>query len=231
MRQVIDRLRALLSAHADGKVTTWLMRTAVCAGVLNVVVLLAQARDTVHQLDLDADYPMSFVLPALAGRAPAGSVITLGNHSYYEAWWFERATFGLPGWRTIWEAAPFVVEGVGIALVAWCAWVVLGRLAAVLSAVALVSITDGLRIILAMSSGRVGLTVHAGVFCAALLIVGGATRAPRLSRRALAAFTVFTVIFGACGGGTTERNDQGGSASTPSRRARPRLWARCCSRR
>jgi hypothetical protein len=66
-----------------------------------------------------------------------------------------------------------------------------------LCAVTLVSVSDGLRAIVAMNGGRVGLTVHAGALCAALLIVSGASRAPRLSRRALAAFTVFTVIFGA----------------------------------
>jgi hypothetical protein len=176
---------------------TWLVRFVVAVGALNVIVLLAQARDTVRQLDLGADYPMSLVLPALSGQAPAGSIVTLGNHSYYEAWWFERLTIGLPHYRQIWEAAPFVVEGVGIAVVAWCAWVAIGRLAALLCTVALLSISDGLRIVVAMSGGRVGLTVHAGALCAALLIVGGAPRVPRLSRRALVAFTIFTVVFAA----------------------------------
>lgn len=176
---------------------SWLVWLVAAVGALNVIVLLAQARDTVSQLDLGADYPMSLVLPALSGQAPPGSIVVLGNHSYYEAWWFERATIGLPGYRQIWEAAPFVVEAVGIVALAWCVWIAIGRLAALLCVVALVSISDGLRIVLAMSSGRVGLTVHAAALCAALLIVGGAPRAPRLSRPWLAAFTAFTVLFAA----------------------------------
>ncbi len=196
MRHGLARTRAFLTAHAEDNLTTWLARIAVAVGALNVVVLLAQARDTIHQLELNADYSMSLVLPALAGHAPAGSVISLGNHAFYEAWWFERATIGLPGSRAIWEVAPFVVEGAGIAVVAWCAWVALGRLAALLCTVALVSISDSWRLVLGMSGGRVGLTFHAGALCAALLILGAARGAPRLSRRALVAFTMFTVFFG-----------------------------------
>ena len=196
MRHGRSRTRAFLTVRADDGATTWLARIAVAVGLLNVTVLLAQAADTIHQLDTDADYAMSLVLPALAGRVPAGSVITLGNHAYYESWWFNRATIGLPEWRFIWEAAPFVVEAAGIALVSWCVWVVLGRVAAVLCSVALLSITDGLRVFLAQSGGRVGLTFHAGALCAALLIIGRATRAPRVSRRTLVAVALFTVFFG-----------------------------------
>jgi hypothetical protein len=197
VRQLSGRTRALVGARAADDFTTWLARIAVAVGGLNVVVLLVQARSTIHQLELNADYSMSLVLPALSGHAPAGSVITLGNHPFYEAWWFERATIGLPHFRFIWEAAPFVVEAAGIALVAWCAWVAVGGLATILSGVALVSISDGWRGVLAMSGGRVGLAFHAGALCAALLIICAAARAPRLSRPLLAVFTVFTVIFAA----------------------------------
>jgi hypothetical protein len=158
---------------------------------------LVQAPATIHSLDLSSDYAMSLVLPALAGHAPAGSVISLGNHPFYEAWWFERATVGLPHARAIWELAPFVVEGAGIAVVAWCAWVALGGLAAIACAVALVSISDGWRVVLGMSGGRVGTAFHAGALCAVLLILAGAGRAPNLSRRWLVALTVFTVAAGA----------------------------------
>src|ERR1700728_957706 len=116
MRRLGGRTRALAGARAADDFTTWLARIAVVVGGLNVVVLLAQARSTIHQLELNADYSMSLMLPALSGHAPAGSVITLGNHPFYEAWWFERATIGLPHFRFIWEAAPFAVEGAGIAL-------------------------------------------------------------------------------------------------------------------
>jgi hypothetical protein len=167
---------------------------------MNIVLLIVQARGTIHSLDLNADYTTSFVLPALASHAAAGSVISLGAHAYYEAWWFDRATVGLPHYRFIWEAVPFVVDAAGIAVVVWCAWLALGLRGALVSGVVLVSISDGWRVVLADPSGRVGTAVHAGALLAALLIVSGARRAPRLNRSWLVALTVFTVAFGAAGG-------------------------------
>jgi hypothetical protein len=192
------RVAALLRTDAPPALR-WLAWVLVAVGGLNAVVLLAQARDTIRSLNLNPDNAMSLVLPSLASRAGAGAVITLGNHAYYETWWFTRATIGLPWHRAIWEGAPFVVEGAGIVVVMWCAWVALGRLAALLAGVALVCVPDGLRAFLAMPSGRVQLALHAGALCAALLLVARAGRERALSRRALAALTLFTVLFGAVG--------------------------------
>jgi hypothetical protein len=197
MLRLRARLLALARTKSDDRVITALAWTALGVGAINVVVLLAQATATIHSLDLSSDYAVSLVLPTLAGHVPAGSVISLGNHAYYEAWLFERATAGLPHSRFIWEAAPFVVVGAGIALIAWCTWVAVGGLAAIIAVVALVSISDAWRVVLAMPTGRVGIAVHGGALCGVLLILAEASRTPRLSRPWLIALTVFTVLFGA----------------------------------
>ena len=84
----------------------WLAALAALIGAVNLLVLLIQARSLVSGLYLDADNASTFVVPALAGHLPAGAVVNLGNHAWYEPWWFMRATIGLPGYRALWEAAP-----------------------------------------------------------------------------------------------------------------------------
>ena len=103
----------------------WLAVFAVLVGLANLMVLLIQAPALVHGLVLNADNATTFVLPALAGHAPVGSIINLGDHPWYEPWWFMRATAGLPHFRALWEVEPFVSTWLGIAAVSACAWSVL----------------------------------------------------------------------------------------------------------
>lgn len=148
-----------------------LIALVVLVGLANLVVLLAQGPALVHSLYTNADNASGLVLPALAGHAPAGSVVDLGNHPWYEAWWFMRATAGLGGYRPLWEAAPIVAGLLAIAVVAACAWSAVGWLAGVLSAVVLLAGSEALRGVLYVPESHGLIILHAGVLCGALLIV------------------------------------------------------------
>jgi|ERR1700722_16934533 len=150
---------------------TWLLALLALIGAVNLVVLLAQAPALVHSLYLNADNATSLVLPALAGHAPAGSVVNLGDHPWYEPWWYMRATAGLPGYRQLWEAAPFVTGLLGIAAISACAWFALGRLAALICAVALLAASEVLRALLYTPETHGLIVLHLGVLCGALLLV------------------------------------------------------------
>jgi hypothetical protein len=164
----------------------WSVLVALLAlvGAVNFVVLLAQAPALVHSLYLNADNATSFVLPALAGHAPAGSVVNLGDHPWYEPWWYMRATAGLPGYRQLWEAAPFVSGLLGIAAVSACTWCALGRLAALICAVVLLAASEVLRGLLYTPETHGLIVVHLGVLCGSLLLVHRWSRAgsPPLAR-------------------------------------------------
>jgi len=139
-------------------------------GIANLILLLDQSGALVRSLYLDADNASAFVLPALAGHAPAGALVNLGNHAWYEPWWLMRATAGLHGYRQLWEAAPIVLGLLGIAVVAACAWSALGWLAGLLSAVALVAASESLRGVLYVPESHGLIVLHTGVLCGALLI-------------------------------------------------------------
>jgi hypothetical protein len=150
---------------------SWLVALAALVGAVNLLVLLAQAPALVHSLYLNADNATALVLPALARRAPAGSVVNLGDHPWYETWLFMRATAGLPGYRPLWELAPFLTGLLGIAAVTACAWCALGRLAALLCGVALLAASEVLRALLYTPDAHGLIVLHLGLLCGALLIV------------------------------------------------------------
>jgi hypothetical protein len=163
----------------------WLLWFTALVGAANLCVLLAQARTLIHSLYLSADNAAGLVLPALAGHAPAGSVVNLGDHAWYESWLLMRATASLPGYRGLWEAAPFLLGLLGIAAVSACAWWALGRVGGLLCAVTLLATSEALRAILYVPDNH-GLTIlHAGVLCGALLFVYRRALSDRLTPRVL----------------------------------------------
>jgi len=172
----------------------------VLVGLVSLVVTVGQARDDVHQLYRDADTAVAFVLPQLAGHSPPGTVTDLGDHNWYETWWFERATIGLPDHFLIWEAAPFIVDFLGIAAVCWAVAIALGRRAALYTGVALLVIGDQMRQVIFEPDVRVGLLVHMGLLCVALLAVWERARSGRLSWRWLLACGGALALFTAPGG-------------------------------
>jgi hypothetical protein len=177
----------------------WLVGLLVLVGFANLLVLLDQAHALIRDLYLNADNASALVLPALAGHAPPGAVVNLGNHPWYEPWLFMRATAGLPGYRGLWEAAPFVFGLLGIAVVSVCAWWVLGRLAGLLCTVALLATSETLRGILYVPEAHGAILLHVGVLGAALLIVHRAALQARRRRGVLLAVGVPLTVFTAAG--------------------------------
>ncbi len=181
----------------------WLAWLALLVGVVNVVVLFAQLSALVHILYLNADDASALVLAALASHAPAGSVVSLGNHPFYEPWWFMRATVGLPDYRQLWEGAPFLFAWLGIAAVTACAWWVLGRLAALMCAVVLLSASEAQRAVLYVPPSHVLIVLHIGVLCGALIFVYRRARGGRLSRPLLVLIGAVLALF--TGAGLTDQ--------------------------
>ena len=187
------RIAQILSADPQSAVL-------LAVGVISLIVMIVQAPADVRQLYRDADTAVAFVLPQLAGHSPHGAVIDLGNHNWYEAWWFERATIGLPDHFLIWEVAPFVVYLLGIAAVCWGVGLALGYRAALYTAVALLVVGNQMRQVVFEPDVRVGLLVHMGLACVALVAVWGRACAGRLSGRWLLGVGAALTLFTAAGG-------------------------------
>jgi hypothetical protein len=168
-------------------------------GVLSVLVALAQAPDFIRWVYQNADPATGFVLPQLAGHLPPGTAIDLGSHSWYEAWWFMRATVDLPGHFIIWEAAPYFFAFVGIAAVAWSARLALGWRSALYCAVALLAIGNDLGQVDFEPDARVGMLLHLGLLCGALLWVWERSRDGLASTRWLIAGGLALTAFTAAG--------------------------------
>ena len=181
----------------------WLAWLTLLVGVANVVVLFAQLSTLVQSLYLNADNASALVLAALASHAPAGSVVNLGNHPFYEPWWFMRATVGFPGYRQLWEGAPFVFAWLGIAAVAACAWWALDRLAALMCAVVLLSASEAQRAVLYVPPSHVLVVLHAGVLCGTLILVYRGVLGGRLSRWLLVLIGAVLALF--TGAGLTDQ--------------------------
>jgi hypothetical protein len=168
-------------------------------GAANVIVLFAQASALVHSLYLNADNASALVLAALAGHASAGAVVNLGNHPWYEPWWFMRATVGMPGYRELWEAMPLIGGLLGAAAVAACAWCALGRVAGLVCAVALFAASEAQRWILYVPESHGLVVIHLAALCAALLFVQRRAFAGRLTRRSALLVGVPLALFTGAG--------------------------------
>ena len=101
-----------------------------------VVVLLVRFGDLLGQAALHADSVSAPVIGELLGPSQGRDVI-LGNFAWYQQLWFELATRWVPGHRQLWEAFPYLLALIGIALTAWSAWKVAGRWAATITGVLL----------------------------------------------------------------------------------------------
>jgi len=166
-----SRLRAL-------SLENWLLTALIATGALNLIVFFAQLRGMLTALYRNPDTSVAPVLAALSsGQGPAREVI-LGDHPYYEAWWLETATRGLPGHWQIWQAIPIVIAFLGIALLAWAAWRVLGLFGAVVTTTVMLSLGDAMRWIMftsdahGYSAAHAALLVAAGVFVAERAVRG-----------------------------------------------------------
>jgi hypothetical protein len=109
---------------------------ALCAFLYGLVVL-TEFRSLIAQIDLNSDAAVAPVLGHLAGQAPSGAQIVLGNHPWYEEYLFLRLTDALPDYRQLWDVAPMLWSLFGLALLGWSAWRTFGRFAAMIVVCAL----------------------------------------------------------------------------------------------
>lgn len=181
----------------------WLGALVALSAFANLLVLIAQAPSLARGLYLNADNATALVLPALSGHAPPGAVVNLGDHPWYEPWWYMRATAGLPGYHQLWEIAPILLGLLGIAAVTACAWSALGPLGGVLCGTTLIAASETLRGDLYTPEVHGLVVLHLGVLCGALLIVNRWAAARQLTPLRLAALGIPFVIF--TGAGLTDQ--------------------------
>ncbi len=181
----------------------WLAALVALSALANLVVLAAQMRSLIRSLYLNADNAGALVLPALKGEAPAGAIVNLGDHPWYEPWWYMRATAGLPHYHQLWELAPIALGLLGIVAVTACAWRALGPLAGLLCGTVLLAASEVLREDLYVPEAHGLVLLHLGVLCGVLLIVLAWARARRLTPARLLLLGVPFVIF--TGAGLTDQ--------------------------
>jgi hypothetical protein len=162
--------------------------SALPFGILYLILMAAQFRGVVTNVNLDADAVSAPVIGQLFASAGPHASVVLGEFAWYATLLFELATKWLPLHREIWQAAPYVMALAGVALLAWSVWQLAGRFAASLTAVLLICAAPGtLRLLLSM-------TQHApDWFCLALLgalLVLLERRASTLGPAVLAALAV-----------------------------------------
>jgi hypothetical protein len=164
-----------------------------------LLIIIVQAPSVVAQLYRDGDSAIGIVLPQLSGHLPTGTTIDIGDHAWYEAWWFMRATAGLPDHRAIWEAAPYVFAVVGFGAVAWTARMALGIREGLYTLVCLLAVSNTMRGIVFEPGARVGLLLHLALLCIALMVVWERARNGTADRRLLLGIGIPLAIFTAAG--------------------------------
>ena len=173
---------------------TLLWATPALCALVYAVVVLAEFRSIITSIYLSSDTAAAPVLAHLAGGAPAGTQIVLGNHAYYEEFLFLRLTNGLPGYRQLWELAPMLWSVCGLGLLGWAVWRVFGRFPALLAVSALLCVGSFGRLV-AFTFDWHGLTVvHVIVIAAALVWL--VPRAASLSWRRVVALAVGLGLIG-----------------------------------
>jgi hypothetical protein len=108
----------------------WKYLPLAVAGVY-VVVLVARLGSIFAAMAQNADVVVPAQL-AMLMSAHSG-VVYLGDSAWYSTLLFDLATRGLPFHRAVWEFAPLLASGVGVAAVAWSASRVAGRWAGMLT--------------------------------------------------------------------------------------------------
>jgi len=162
---VLARLTGVLARNWR----TLLWATPALIALIYGIVVLAEFRSIITQIYLNSDSAAAPVLAHLAGEAPAGAQVVLGNHPYYEEYLFLRLTSGLPGYRQLWEVAPLLWSLAGLALLGWSTWRALGRGAALLAVSAVLCVGAFGRIVFLTFDWH-GLSVVHTVLTAAVLI-------------------------------------------------------------
>jgi hypothetical protein len=126
----------VLAGIRDRPALLWLFPALLA--LVYLITLFVRYGSVIRSIDMDSDVSIAPVIAKLAGQAPAGSHVVLGNHPYYEEYLFMRATAGLSFYRQLWNVAPLVWTGLGFALLGWSVRRAFDRVSAVLVCCAVV---------------------------------------------------------------------------------------------
>jgi len=113
----------------------------VVPAAVYLAVLARHFRPLVQDVNWNSDVVAPMVLAGALPSVPDSPVIHLGAEGSYTTVWFDSLTRGLPAHRQIWEAAPYLVALLGLALLVWSTWRVAGRWAATATLVIAFAVT------------------------------------------------------------------------------------------
>jgi hypothetical protein len=101
------------------------------AALVYAFVLLRRLPDIVDQLTWNADFVSGMVMAQSIGSSGKTGRAIVIQAGYF---WFDLAALHLPFHRQVWEYAPFAMAMLTLGLIAWTAWRLAGRFAALLAA-------------------------------------------------------------------------------------------------
>lgn len=103
-------------------------------GAAYLIDVLVQFNQLIGNTYLDADAASAPVIGQLFGRSGPHQEVVLGQMAWYSTLTYELATRWLPGHRQLWELTPYLLALLSCGLLAWGAWRVAGRWAALVTA-------------------------------------------------------------------------------------------------
>lgn len=113
----------------------WKIWAPLAFGVAYLIAVLTHFTSMVAAAYLNGDAASAPVIGELFGGSPAHREVVLGKMAWFSTLLFELGTRWLPAHRQIWEATPYIVALLSVALLAWGAWEVAGRWAATITGV------------------------------------------------------------------------------------------------
>jgi hypothetical protein len=170
----------------------WLAVLVAAGYALLVLLNLSAMLGGIYQ---DSDAAAAPVLATLGPHAPAGSVITLGQHAWYEDYLLLVATRWLPLHRDLWELAPVAWCVAGLGLVGWSVARAFDRVWAAVVVAALMCVgQQGRHYFLSWDAHSIT-ALHAAILGAVLVWLAPRAAAMRWPR--LAVLTTVVGLFGA----------------------------------
>jgi hypothetical protein len=130
--------RALRRARAGSPLELLLTWGPLTLAAAYVVVVATQFKQLIVSTYLNADAASAPAIGQLYSSGPPHREVVLGHMAWYSTLMYELATRGLPDHRAIWEATPYVLALISVALIAWGLWRIAGGWAAAVGATLLI---------------------------------------------------------------------------------------------
>jgi len=175
--QLGEQLRAVSRSPAYARAVAWLPVAPLLAIAAYAVVLATHVPSFVRDT-ATSDSTGTMVIAESLPSAPAGSTVVMGNAPHYTTLWFDEVTRNLPGHRAIWQAMPYVLFLIGLAVLVATVRRLAGARAALVAGAIGIALPP-LLLLPEISQGYHGSTVFNGIVLAALLV--WLARTPRIT--------------------------------------------------